>query len=229
MSRTLRQCLVAVVSATTIASTSGCTAWVGYCMAKADQTICGNSDTEWGAGTDIRLNRSELHSRFKQFGLTTWTVPVDTVIASGGAGHLTMKHKQYDFKLQMKYRVEGDARVALAVRAETEEDVTVSNAYLITLADGGDGSTIGSVGGLPKSVTTAGKSWGNQDVEVILSGSRLMVGINGKTITDSVVDRSSDGYIALTFHPGVSGSGQLHLLEIRKRWCHRDNPCLKPS
>jgi hypothetical protein len=159
--RTLRRSLMVAISAVTIASTSGCTAWVGYCMAKSNEIICGKSDPEWGGGTDIDLYKSAFQNRFKQFGSTTWTVAADTVIASGGAGHLTMEHKQPDFKLQMKYRVEGDARAALAVRAESEESVTASNAYLITLADGADSSTVGSVAGLAKSTTAAGKGWGD--------------------------------------------------------------------
>jgi hypothetical protein len=196
-------------------------------MAKSNETICGKSDPEWGAGTEIPFYGTEFQSRFKRFGSTSWNIAVDTVIASGGPGHVTLQHKQPDFKWQMKYRVEGDARVALAVRAENEANITASNAYLITLADGANNSTVGSIAGLAKSETTPSTGWVYQELQVVVSGSRLVVSVNGKITSDSVVNRTANGFIAVTFHPGVSGAGRFYLMEARKRWCSRENPCLE--
>jgi hypothetical protein len=233
ISRNLQRLLVVALAAVATALTSGCTAWVGYCMTTYNSTICDKADPEWGAGTDIDFYGSNFRARFNQFGSTQWVVIRDTVTASGDEGHITLKHKRPDFKLQMKYRVEGDARAALAVRAENEAKVIAANAYQITLVPGADGSPAGSVVGLSQPTTqpttAANKSWGTQEVEVILSGTRLVVSVNGKIITDAVATRTADGYIAVAFHPGMSGTGRLHLLSIRQRSCHPVNPCFKPS
>lgn len=224
--RTLPRLLMVLSTVVTVVSISGCVAPVAYCMAKYNEAICGKGDPEWGAGTDIPFYGTEFQSRFKRFGLTSWHIAVDSVIASGGPGHAIFQNKQPDFKWQMKYRVEGDARVALAVRAENEVNITTSNAYLITLADGADNSTVGSVSGLTKPEIAPGTGWGQQEVQIIVSGSRLVVSVNGKVISDSVINRTADGFIAVTFHPGASGAGRFHLLEARRRWCSRANPCL---
>jgi hypothetical protein len=224
--QTFRRLACTLLLAVTFASINGCVAWAGYCLATSSDLVCPKGDPEWGAGTDIPLYKSDFSHYFKQHGSTTWTTATDTVTAGGAPGHLTLQHKQPDFKLQMKFRVTGDARAALAVRAENAANITPSNAYLVTLADGADGSTVGSVAGLPKPTAAAAKGWSNQAVEVIASGPRLVVSVNGKKVTDAVVDRTADGFIAVTFHPGASGAGELQLIEIRRRSCHPKSPCL---
>jgi hypothetical protein len=168
----------------------------------------------------VRRSPEKGWTDFQEYGSAKWTFDGGAIVSSGGVGHVAIRHKQPDFKLLMKYRVQGDARVAVAVRAANPEIITAQNDYEILLAGGPNDTAVGSITGFPLSSPAVLSASGTNVVEVVAKGTRVSVMINGTTTTDLQVDRTSDGYIAFTFQPGADGRGKLAVYEIRRRWLH---------
>lgn len=199
------------------ATISGCQLAVGYCLSSYS-SLCPRNTSEWGPGTDVGYSEGVFKAYFQEFRSTRWTFDKSTVVASGGFGHVATKYKQPDFKLQVQYRVQDGARAAIVVRAADQQTITERNAYEILIAGGGNDAAVGSITGFPSSSRAVLSNWGINLVEIIVEGPRVSVMINGTVTTDLEVDRTSDGYIALTFQPGAGGHGKLVLYKIRKRW-----------